>query len=101
MPKKGSSGHINCSVVHRIHLASPDYEQPFYSATVAALTSALIRARRLIVRYLGLVARTGGWSLEWDFNQLHDLEDRLEQRLRQVYGACYDWQYNTCGWVAA
>ena len=75
-------------------------KSPVYSVKVNALTNALTRTRRLIARYLGLVGRSGGWPLEWDFNLLHDLEDRLEDRLHQTWGAYYDWHYLTYGWVA-
>ena len=76
-------------------------KSPVYSAKVKALTAALTRTRRLIARYLRLVGRTGSWPFAWDFNQLHDLEDRLEQRLRQTWGAYYDWHFTAYGWVAA
>lgn len=71
----------------------------YFAAKVQHLTRALARTRRLIARYLRLLARTGGWPLAWDFNQLHDLEDRLEQRLRLVWGAYYNWHFTTYGWV--
>lgn len=72
-------------------------DQKFFAAQEAALLAALARTRKLIARYLGKL--TGGWPYSWDFNLLHDLEYRLEQRLTQMWAAYFDWHFATFGWA--
>lgn len=54
-----------------------------------ALLAALARTRRLIARYL--CQWNASWPYAWDFNQLHELEARLEQRLVHLWQAYYDF----------
>lgn len=53
-----------------------------------ALLAALARTRRLIARYLR--QWNASWPYAWDFNQLHELEARLELRLVHLWQAHYD-----------
>lgn len=74
-------------------------DQKFFAAQEAAIMAALARTRKLIARYLGKLTDKG-WPYSWDFNLLHDLEYRLEQRLARVWQAYFDWHYVTFGWVS-
>lgn len=69
-----------------------------YFALVNSLGAALERTRRLMAHYLAKFTAQG-WPEQWDFDLLHDLEQRLQRRLAKAWAAYYDWHYSTYGWV--
>jgi hypothetical protein len=65
----------------------------------AHLFKALNRTKALIKRY---IPELTNWEdkYNWDFNLLHDLEERICERIIDLQCDYNQWHFNEYGWVA-
>lgn len=59
------------------------------------IIAAIERVKGLIKNYAEDLYKEGGWdaSHDWDFNLLHDLQERLEQRANEVHSQYCDFNW--------
>lgn len=70
-----------------------------FSAKESALLAALERAKELTQMYLAAYSPLYlNWPFAWDFNLLHDLEYRLECRIKDIRSDFSAWHFDTFGW---
>jgi hypothetical protein len=67
------------------------------------LLAAYERAKAVEERYKALIQTEGAWRKNCpngDFNDVYDLQWRLEQRLKALQSNYYDWHWDQHGWNA-
>jgi hypothetical protein len=69
-----------------------------YQKKQTLLNSALSKVQRMLIATEESYQRTGIVAQNW--NDIHDLEYRIKDRMRENWSAYHDWHLDTFGWNA-